>query len=90
MSQTPEEAKRQSQVTERSNNLESNLGSLHDKIGCLTDRLSSVLRSSGVPKEGEGKDRTELVALAGTIEGFNDSVRSAISKIEDILGRLEL
>ena len=84
------EPKKQSQVTEQTSNLESNLGVLHDVIGKLQDRLSSVLRTS-VPSEKEkGKDRAELVILADTIEGFDDFVKSATSKIEDILDRLEL
>jgi hypothetical protein len=90
MSQSTPETKRQSQVTEQTNNLEGNLGSLHVQIDNLTDRLSSVLRSPEAPLAGEGKDRVELVVLAGTIQGFGDSVRSAINKIEDILERLEL
>lgn len=84
------EPKRQSQVTEQINHLESSLEALHDRIGNLTDRLSSVLKASEAPMEGESKDRVELVILAGTIQGFNDSVKSAVSKLEDLLGRLEL
>lgn len=84
---TPE---RQSQVAEQINHLESNLELLHGKIGTLTDRLSSVLKAPEVPKEGESKDRVELVVLAGTIQGFNDSGKSVMSKVEDILKRLEL
>lgn len=83
------EAKRQSQVTKQANNLKGSLEMLHDRIGNLTDRLSSVLKSE-VPKEKESEDKTELVILASTIQGFDDSVKSATSKIEDILDRLEL
>ena len=84
-------AQRQSQVNEQASRLEGNLTTLHDGIGKLQDRLSTVLRSS-VPNEKatEGKDRQELVVLACTIEGFTDSARSATYKIEDILERLEL
>ena len=85
-----EEAKRQSQVTEQINRLESSLEALHDKIGNLTNRLSSVLKAPEAPMEGESKDRVELVILAGTIQGFDDLVKSAVSKLEDILQRLEL
>ena len=84
------EVKGQSQVQEQVSNLEGNLTALHDSIGKLQDRLPSVLRSS-VPSEAEkGQDRMELVNLACTIEDFGDSVRSATSKIEDILERIEL
>ena len=87
---TAVEAKRQSQVTEQINHLESSLEALHDRIGNLTDRLSSVLSSPEAPTQGESKDRVELVILAGTIQGFDDLVKSAVSKLEDILQRLEL
>lgn len=90
MPQIGAEVKRQSQVTEQSDTLRENLEALHDGIGNLTDRLSPVLKVPEVPKEGGGKDRTELVILAGAIQGFDDSVKSATSKIEDILDRLEL
>ena len=85
-----EEVKRQSQVQEQVSNLEGNLAVLHDSIGKLTDRLSSVLRSSAPSEAEKGQDRMELVNLACTIEGFGDSVRSANYKIEDILERIEL
>lgn len=80
---------RQAQVPEQTSNLKGSLEMLHDRIGNLTDRLSSVLRPE-TPGEKESKDRAELVILAGTIQGFNDSVKSTISEIEDILGRIEL
>lgn len=90
LGQTQVKPKRQSQVTEQINNLESNLGALHNSIGDLTDRLSSVLKAPEAPKEGESKVRVKLVVLASTIQGFDDSVKLAISKLEDILDRLEL
>lgn len=90
LEQSQVKPERQSQVTEQINNLENNLEALHDSIGDLTDRLSSVLKSPEAPTEGESKDRVELVILAGTIQGFDDSVKSAVSKLEDLLGRLEL
>ena len=84
-------AKRLSQVQEQMNSLDGSLAVLHDSIGKLTDRLSSVLRSS-VPSEvvERDKERSELVNLACTIEGFGDSVRLTNYKIKDILERLEL
>ena len=90
MEHSGNEVKRQSQVTEQTDNLTSNLGILHDRFESLAERLSSVLRSLEVPKQGEGKDKAELVALACTIEGFDDSVKSVIYKIEDLLERIEL
>lgn len=90
MPQLEAKPERQSQITEQIDNLEGKLGLLHNKIESLTDRLSSVLRSPEAPKERASEDRTELVLLAGTIQGFDDSVKSAIYKVEDILERLEL
>ena len=84
------EAKRQSQVQEQASRLEGNLTALHDNIGKLQDRLSSVLRSSVPSEQEKGQDRAELVNLASTIEVFGDSIKSATYKIEDILERLEL
>lgn len=90
LEQSQVKPERQSQVTEQINNLESNLGALHDSIRDLTQRLSSVLKAPEVPKEEESITRVELVVLAGTIQGFDDSVKMAISKLEDILERLEI
>ena len=90
MEHSENEAKRQSQVTEQVNRLEGNLTALHDNIGKLTDRLVSVLGSSVSPEQEKGQDRPELVILACTIEGFDDSVQSAIYKIEGLLDRIEL
>lgn len=81
---------RQSQVQEQASRLEGNLTVLHDNIGKLQDRLSSVLRSSVPSEQEKGQDRAELVNLACTVETFGDSVRSASYKIEDILERIEL
>lgn len=90
MERTEAKPQRQSQVAEQVSRLDGNLTTLHDNIGKLTDRLSSVLRQSVPSEQEKGQDRIELVNLACTIEGFGDSVRSANYKIEDILDRIEL
>lgn len=87
LGQTPE---RQSQVTHQTNDLAKSLLLLHDKIETFTDRLSSVLRTSAPTQKTEDKEHQELVPLASTIENSGAFVKSAIFKLEDILGRLEL
>jgi hypothetical protein len=77
----------QSQVAEQINHVEGNLGTLHGKIDNLFDRFASVLKVPEVPKEREGKDRVELVILAGTIQGFDDSAKATKAKKHGRSGR---
>ena len=90
MSELEVKPERQSQVDGQTNNLQKNLSKLHDRIGTLTDRLSTVLRLSLPSESGEDKKEVELVALASTIQGSGNSVQLAVLKIEDLLDRLEL
>lgn len=85
-----QQPQRQSQVQEQVDRLDSNSTTLHNSIGKLQDRLSTVLRSSVLSEQPVSKDREELVVLAGTIESFVDSVQTATYKIEDLLERIEL
>lgn len=70
-----QQPQRQSQVQERVEGLRGDLTVLHNSIGELIERLSSVLRPS-IPSDVEkAQDRAELVSLAYAVEDFRGFCR---------------
>ena len=84
-----EPSQRESHVEGQMNGLNSELSKLHEGIGCLTDRLGSVLTPEGLMEKKE-EEEPNLVALANNIRSCKDSVRDANFKIQDLTDRLEL
>lgn len=65
------------------------IGRLHDQLGELEERLSSVRRGVDGTKSAE-EPQQELVPLANQIRGYAERVANAVARLQDIMARLEL
>jgi len=85
------DAQRQSLVRCELERLEKSITGLHNSIGNLNDRLSSILKSESPEKSNTcAKEAKESVDLSRILERYVSEIYDATSKIDSFITRCEL